>query len=94
MKWCCVGFKGNYEQAGQRGTSILVGRDSLGAPEVTLQCRVVDKGQEGAIDCDNYPISIVTDLRIVFCPWCGRNVEKWYRKEVDTLFRPDLKITY
>ena len=92
MKWCCIGFKGNYEMAGQRGTSILFGRDSLGAPEVTLQCRAVDKGQEAPIKSDN-PISIVTDIRIVFCPWCGRDVEKWYRKEVDDLFRPDLKIT-
>jgi hypothetical protein len=93
MKWCCVGFKGNYEMAGQRGPSILVGRDSLGMPEVTLQCRVVDRGQESSIKSDNYPVSIVTDIRIVFCPWCGRNVEEWYRREIDALFRPHLKIS-
>ncbi len=93
MKWCCVGFKAHYQQAGQQGSSILVGRDSLDAPEVTLQCRVVDSGQEGSITSEKHPVSIVTDIRIVFCPWCGRNAEKWYRKEVDNLFRPDLKIT-
>jgi hypothetical protein len=88
-----MGFKSGFEAAGQRGSAILVGRDSLGAPEFTLQFRVVDRGQEDSIKSDN-PMSLITDVRFVFCPWCGRNAEKFYSGSVDALFRPDLKIIY
>lgn len=93
MKWCCVGFEAGYERAGQRGSAILVGRDSLGAPDFTFQVRVVDMGLEGSVKSDN-PLSLITDVRFVFCPWCGRNAEQFYRGSVDALYRPDLKITY
>ena len=93
MKWCCMGFEAGYEAAGQRGSAILVGRDSLGAPEFTLQFRAVDRGQEGSVKSES-PISLITDVRFVFCPWCGRNAEQFYGGSVDALFRPDLKITY
>ena len=93
MKWCCMGFEAGYDAAGQRGSAILVGRDSLGAPEFTLQFRVADKGQEETVKSDN-PLSLITDVRFVFCPWCGRNAVKFYGERVDALFRPGLKITY
>jgi hypothetical protein len=92
MKWCCFGFKVGYESAGRRGGAILVGRDSVGAPDISLQFRAVDKGREDSIRGGDAPISLVEDIRFAFCPWCGRNALKWYRKNIDALFRPDLKI--
>lgn len=88
-----MGFNAGYEAAGQRGIAILVGRDSLGAPEFTLQCRVVDNGQEDSVKSDNH-LSLITDIRFAFCPWCGQNAERFYGNRVDALFRPGLKITY
>jgi len=96
MKWCCLGFEANYGNAGQRGMSILVGRNYEGRPEFTLQFRTVDKGNEQFISSSNetIPISLVEDVGMCYCPWCGRDLEKWYGDYVDSLYRPDLKITY
>ena len=72
MKWCCLGFEGNYGEAGKRGTGILVGRDFEGRAEFTLQYRAVDKGNEQSVTSQN-PISLVVDLGMRFCPWCVRS---------------------
>jgi len=93
MKWCCIGFKSNYESAGQRGSAILIGRSSLGKPEFTLQFRAVDINKEFPFVKSNVPISTIVDSRITFCPACGCNLEKWYGKYVDSLYREGLKVT-
>jgi len=91
MKWCCVGFKSAYDAAGQRGSAILIGRDSLNAPEFTLQYRAIDAGKENYIQSD-IPTSIIIDVRILFCLWCGANLEKFYAGQIDALFRNGLRI--
>lgn len=40
------------------------------------------------------PLSTVVDVEIVYCPWCGKNVRKWYSKNVDELSRDGLKIEF
>jgi hypothetical protein len=91
MKWCCIGFQSHYDTAGERGHAILIGRDSMGQPEITMQYRAIDPSE--TLPVTDIPISTVVDIRIVFCPWCGQNVETWYGKDVDTLYRDGLKIT-
>jgi hypothetical protein len=93
IKWCCLGFKGHYEGAGHRGTGVLVGLDFEGRPEFTLQYRAVDKGYEQSVTAEA-PVGVVVDTGMRYCPWCGRDLEKWYGKVVDALYRPDLKLTY
>lgn len=93
MKWCCMAFEGHYMQAGSRGFTILIGRNSAGKPQFVLQHRALDKGAEGSVKSDEAPISVVSDVVIQYCPWCGRRLEKWYGKSVDDLFRPDLRIS-
>lgn len=96
IKWCCVGFEGHYGEAGRRSTGILVGRDSQGRPQFTLQFRAVDKGNERSVSAATagleIPISLVVDVGMQYCPWCGRDLEKWYGNVVEALFRPDFKI--
>src|SRR6266404_6399311 len=97
IKWCCIGFEANYNNASQRGPAILVGRDFQGRPQFTLQFRVVDKGNEHLVTSQTasleIPISLVVDVGMQYCPSCGRNLEKWYGDVVDALFRPNLKIS-
>jgi hypothetical protein len=93
MKWCCITFKSWYEAAGKRGFAILVGRDSAGKPQFTIQHRSIDPEMEDLVKTET-PLSLVADIQISYCPWCGRNLERWYGKNVDTLYRPNLKITY
>jgi hypothetical protein len=91
MKWCCLGFQSHYRAAGRSGQAILIGRDSSGAAEIVMQYRAVDVGNEGRLHSD-IPVATVLDIRIVFCPWCGRNAEEWYGQHVDSLYREGLKI--
>ena len=95
IKWCCLGFEGHYNEAGKRGSSVLIGRDSTDRPEFTLQFRTVDKGNEQFISSSNerIPFSTVVDVGMRHCPWCGRDLENWYKDNVDDLYKPDLKIS-
>lgn len=93
VNWCCMGFESHYDQAGQRGTGILIGRDSVGAPEFTLQYRAVDKGNELVIDSEK-PVSLIVDIGMRYCPWCGCDLKHCYGDVIDELYRPDLKISY
>ena len=93
MKWCCIGFKSHYDSAGEQGHAILIGRNSLGEPDIVMQYRAVNLEEENQVD-SKVMMSLVTDIAIIFCPWCGRNVRKWYSKYVDELFKEGLKITY
>ncbi len=92
MNWCCIPFKTWYEAAGERGTAILVGRNSGGKPEFIIQHRAVDK-EIASLPPTEYPVTTISELCISYCPWCGRQLDKWYGKNVDELYRPDLKIT-
>jgi hypothetical protein len=90
MKWCCNTFKSWYEGAGERGNAILIGRTN-GNPEFLLQHRSVEIGQENFIQADS-PLSLVSQIRIDYCPWCGCNLNKFYGKSVDALDRPQFKL--
>jgi len=91
MRWCCASFAAWYELAGQRGFAILVGRNSKGLGEFTIQHRVVDKNTPD-LPPTTYPLSIISDIDITYCPWCGVNLEEWYGKYIGELYRPHLKI--
>jgi uncharacterized protein (UPF0212 family) len=93
MKWCCNTFKSHYEQAGKRGSAILVGKNYFDNPQVTIQFRAVSIGNEEKVSSDILT-SIIIDVGIDFCPWCGQNLSKFYSKTAKELFREGLKITY
>jgi hypothetical protein len=87
VEWCCAGFRSyvEYTQPGDRGVTVLFGRDSLRRLEVVVQFRSVEFAQESHLPAIPIPISLCTDVRIVFCPWCGTNVETHYARWVDQL---------
>lgn len=91
MKWCCPQFAGWYDNAGQRGISILIGRDSSGMPEFLMQYRAVNAGEDLLLS-SKAPVLSVTEVGLLYCPWCGRKLDKWYERYIDDLYRPDLKI--
>lgn len=91
MEWCCLTFRGWYEAAGERGLAVLVGRNPSGQAEFLIQHRAVDAGSESSVHSES-PVSLVSEVGIAFCPWCGRDLNKIYGKNVDALHRPDLKI--
>ena len=95
VKWCCGMFEGMYENAGGRGASVLIGRDMEGWPEFTIQHRAIDRDdQSDKVPLMSEPIlmTIVTEFRITYCPGCGRNLSRWYKKNIDILARPELRM--
>lgn len=91
MKWCCLTFEGRYEAAGERDFAVLIEAGPDARPRFILQHRAVDNGQEGSVHSEG-PVSLVSEVRIHYCPWCGRDLKKTYGKFADSLSRPALRI--
>ncbi len=91
MNWCCLTFKSRYDAAGDVGLAVLAGKGSTGSAEFILQHRILPKGMESEMDSELH-LPLVSETRIHYCPWCGRDLGKWYGKHIDALDRPNLKI--
>ena len=93
MKWCCEGFKTFFSFAGERGFTVFAKRSDL----MVLQCRAVNKGEERlfaeAIKKAPVPISIVQELPIRYCPWCGREISRYYKNSIESITRNDMGIS-
>jgi hypothetical protein len=92
MKWCCEVFESHYKRAGTRGFALLVERSPTGKPRFVLQHRALDKGFEETVTSEAASISVVSDVVIQHCPWCGRRLDKWYGRSADALFRSGLRV--
>ena len=88
IKWCCVGLRDAFCEAGRRGQAIFF--NNIDEPNrFVLQTRVVDKD---ASPPENWraPMTLLTEAAIRFCPWCGVELARHYRKHLSALSRPDL----
>lgn len=92
IDWCCVFFKSSYDAAGDRSIAVLVDRHADDTPEFILQSRAFMKGEEPPDMHTRVPMSLVTEAQVRFCPWCGRNLARWYKRDVDRLLRHGFKI--
>src|SRR5687768_14917022 len=91
MKWCCRVFEDCYQEAGFRGIAVLVDRNSDGTRRFDLQFRVADEGSEATVHSDDPDVlvSLLTQMQIQYCPWCGCKLSRWYRRQIDSLTRMD-----
>lgn len=87
--WCCRVFADHYEQAGERGLTVLVLESSQQGPRFVLQHRAAEPRDEGRV-VTPVPVSLVSESDIFYCPWCGRDLSRWYRKHWRELIRPDV----
>jgi len=90
MKWCCMGFQGDFQMAGSRGFGIFVSTSDSPEPEFILQHRALDK--DSPSPKTSYPVSLVSDTHIEFCPSCDVRLREFYRKTYTELDRSDLKV--
>src|SRR5258708_5430450 len=56
-----------------------------------LQHRAIEPNSPRPIDY-NWPLSIVSEIGLQFCPWCGVRLKNWYRKVITELDRSDLAV--
>ena len=91
MTFCCRGFEWHFGYAGARGFSVLsVGKFYKDETAFFLQHRALDIGAEPPAFAPS-PLSLVSDLVIQFCPWCGTKLEEFYGASPE-IMRSDLKI--
>jgi hypothetical protein len=90
VKWCCISFKIGVKEAGQRGFGIFV-NNSWDPPLFVVQHRALDPGASNPQS--ETPLSLVSETGITCCPWCGRVLLKWYKRDLAKLARPDLQIS-
>lgn len=82
MKWCCDFFEQMYISKGQRGFAIILIEDQ--EPYFALQFRVTLEGKEIDIK-SNGPVSLEGKTAILHCPSCGKNVPKYYKRQIEAL---------
>ena len=96
-RWCCGGFPGSYEQAGQRGLSVLIDKDDQMGGRFLIQARAVDRSDQeqlqGVLGGVSLHVSLVSETGMLFCPWCGTNLRRFYGGRVRELDRPGLSIS-
>jgi hypothetical protein len=86
MKWCCSIFEDLVDCAGERGLAIIVA--TLKDDRFLLQFRAVEVGH--ALGYNEVPVAVEGHRVIFFCPGCGVNLAKFYKKSMDALRRQDL----
>lgn len=87
--WCCPGFKSAIQNAGNRGFGVFV--DDTAEPVMfVLQYRALDPG--APVPKYDGPMGIISNIGIRFCPWCGKDLLKAYRRQLKQLAREDLVI--
>jgi hypothetical protein len=94
MKWCCGSFKSQYDAAGQRGFAILVDRDKTIGPYFLWQHRATEMGNETKLSDwkTDFPVSLVSQTGLLFCPWCGKSLVNFYGRHAAELARPGFEI--
>ena len=89
-KWCCDAFKGWFQAGGERGLAIVVGRYEDGKPAFVMQHRSVDLDDDGP-KAHPRSLTLVSQLHIQFCPWCGRRLREIYDyASIDAMARSEL----
>ena len=89
-KWCCAGLEGHFRMTGMRGFSVFVAAAGANSAFI-LQHRAVEPG--AATPNSDQPLSVVSDVQIQFCPWCGVRLQKHYQERLQDLDRSDLRIS-
>jgi len=78
--------------AGKRGYSIFTVNEDGANRAFILQHRATEP--EAVVPKSDGPVSIVSDVHILFCPWCGANLQKHYREQTQALDRSDLRVPW
>ncbi len=95
MNMCCEGFKEMYKKRFDRGIFVFADKeDTTGEVSFWLGMRCVEHNELKNLTeicfSDKLPITVSTRVPIHFCPWCGKKLIKYYRRNYD--FFSDIEI--
>jgi hypothetical protein len=91
-EWCCTFFQTFFGTVGTRGVGIFFRRPD----EPILQFRAAEptdapRVHKALSNCAS-PVALTLDLPVKYCPWCGRDIIRFYRRRVGKLLREDLAV--
>ena len=90
MNWCCVAFKERFHHSGKRGVAVFVSMKGGPPPAFILQHRSLDP--EASLQQTDVALALISESHLYFCPWCGANLPRHYKKTFQDLDRSELKI--
>jgi hypothetical protein len=91
MNFCCRAFEHWYKASGTRGFGAFAAQIDEGPAVFVVQHRALDAGASPP-NFSPSPFSLVSDLIIQFCPWCGAKLDDFYRESKGQIDRTDLKL--
>lgn len=89
MRFCCEGVEQLHDNAGLREFSVFTAR----YPDdfvFVLQHRAQDP--DALPPFTESPLSVISELLLNYCPWCGVNLKQFYRDSLKELDKSDLKL--
>jgi hypothetical protein len=89
VKFCCFGIEELHGNAGLREFAVFTARYPDGFVFV-LQHRAL--GLDALPPFTESPMSIVSELLLNYCPWCGVNLKQFYRDNLKELDKSGLKL--
>ena len=90
MRFCCTTFEYWSSMAGARGFGIFTARFPGDEVAFIIQHRALDNDVDPPITTTR--LSLVSELRIHICPWCGVVLKDFYGTSANEMQRSDLKI--
>jgi hypothetical protein len=91
-EWCCKGFESSFAEAGQRGFGIIIQEGTLNDFMFTLQHRCLDPGARIPSLDPGVALSLISEMTLKYCPWCGQDLKKWYSSWAVQLLRPEFEM--
>jgi hypothetical protein len=91
MKFCCRAFEHWHGAAGTRGFGVFAAESEQDQAMFLIQHRALDADARSP-EYSPSPLSLVSDLIIQFCPWCGTKLDEFYRVTKKQIDRTDLKL--
>lgn len=92
MDWCCVGMESHIKNPCDIGFTIIIYQDDQFLVRSVIQSRSIniDDFKKNIFDVH---ISAINEIEINYCPWCGVQIEKWYKNHISEISRKDLLIS-
>lgn len=84
VNWCCPGLEFQYVRGGERGVAVLY-KNTDGEVKFFLQFRALERGVQRLANAPPIPVSLIEQVPISFCPWCGKQLVKHYKKQIERL---------
>lgn len=87
MDWCCDEFRLYNRARGARGISLHAAVDPDLGPYFVLEFRSVSQDDLEKLPHRQVAITLVQDLRISFCPFCGSDLGRHYGSALPEMLR-------